>query len=106
MSNRRSKYKKRVWVYRCDRCGKWHSAGSLAQQQAARKLGSCPSCLTLPEWRLEVYKRLLQVHLDIIVAKGLAAPEGDRAFWRVLYKKRIRQAALVQQQLEPVEVTA
>jgi hypothetical protein len=96
----RRKYRKRVWVYECLRCGRWHSAGSLAQQQAARKLGSCPSCLTLPEWRCEVYRRLVALHLDSIVAKGLAAPEQDKAFWRGLYRRRQRQYLAAKEQME------
>jgi hypothetical protein len=75
---------------------------TLAQQQAARKLGSCPSCLTLPEWRCEVLKRLISVHLDSIVAKGLAAPEGDKAFWRGLYRRRQRQYLAAKEQMEVV----
>jgi hypothetical protein len=91
-----------MFVYECLRCHRWHSAGSLAQQQAARKVGSCPSCLTLPEWRCQVYLRLLQAHLASIAEKARALPEQERDVFRALYKKRLRQAALVRQQLESV----
>jgi hypothetical protein len=101
---RRNKDQTRGYLVQCSRCQAWRKVRTLEEQQAARKLGSCPSCLTLPEWRLEVLHRLLQAHLASIAEKARALPEQEREVYRALYKKRLRQAALVRQQLEPVEV--
>lgn len=95
---------RRQYVYECQACRRWWSVPTLHAQRIARLRGTCPGCTTDEDWRLRVYIRLVELHLDEIVGKGKAAPESRRDIWRRLYRKRQRQFIWARERLEGVEV--
>lgn len=64
------------------------------------------NCEQEHEGRIKLYIKLCMLHVEDIVTKAGTLPEEERAIYRVLYKKRLRQAALARMQLELAEVPA
>lgn len=60
-------------------------------------------CENEHEGRIKLYIRLCMLHVEDIVKKAGTLPEDQRAIYRVLYKKRLRQCAVAKMQLEAVE---
>jgi ABC-type cobalamin/Fe3+-siderophores transport system ATPase subunit len=83
----------RTYLYDCKLCGRWVAVPTATAQRFARRRGACVHCLHDPQWKQRVYINLIALHVDAIVARGKAAPAGERAHLRRLYAKRLQQLA-------------
>lgn len=53
-------------------------------------------------YRLELYMKLCQLHIEEITQHALTVPAEKREVYRALYKKRQRQYHAAKEALEPV----
>lgn len=96
--------RKRTHVYACKLCKRWIAVPNATAQRFAQRRGACMDCCADPQWRERVYVRVIELHMDRLVALGGSLPENKRAVFRRLYRKRQRAWARAKALLEEVEV--
>lgn len=96
--------RKRTYVYACKLCGRWKAVPNATAQRFAQRRGACVDCCTDPQWRQRVYVRVIELHMDRLVALGSSLPENKRDVLRRLYRKRQAQWIAAKALLEEVAV--
>jgi hypothetical protein len=104
MARGRKPYRTRVYLASCAKCERWYSCATLEIQAQAKQRGMCMDCENEREGRIKLYMKLCMLHIEDIAKKAGTLPEDQRAIYRVLYKKRLRQYQTAKQEREGVEV--
>lgn len=89
----RRPYKPRTYIFPCPACKEWIPIKTMPELEACRKAGACPCCQHNAQWLARVKVAAIEQHMARLVTLGTAAPEAEKARYRVMWRTKAAQLA-------------